>query len=93
MAPGPLKKKKKTQTKPDSDCCRVQSSKLQSKCLFWVNKGFYQLPMESVTSISELTFFNPKTLGGLPDGSVVKSLPANTGNMGSTPSPGESRML
>ena len=49
--------------------------------------------MESVTSISKLTFFNLKTLGGFPDGSVVKKLPANAGDMGSIPSPGESHVL
>ena len=49
--------------------------------------------MESVTSFSKLIFFNLKTLGVFPDGSVVKKLPANAGDVGSIPSPGESHML
>ena len=30
--------------------------------------------------------------GGFPDGSVVKNLPSNAGNMGSIPDPGRSHM-
>ena len=59
------KKKKATQRKSGSGYPTVQSSKLQSEYLFWVTKGFYQLPMESVTSINKPTSFNLKTLGGL----------------------------
>ena len=50
------------------------------------------MPIESVTSVSKLTFFNLKTLGVFPDCSVVKKLPANAGDVGSIPSPGESHM-
>ena len=60
---------------------------------FLGNQRFYQLPMESVTSVSKLTFFNLKTPGVFPDGSVVKKLPASAGDVGSIASPGESHML
>ena len=85
-------KKKATQRKSGSGYPTVQSSKLESEYLFWVTKGFYQLPMESVTSISKLTLFNLKTLGGLPWWLSGKESTCQYRKHGTIPSPGESHM-
>ena len=50
----------------------------------WINKVWYLQKMEyrSVLKINE----------HFPSGTVVKNLPANAGDMGSTPGPGRPRM-
>ena len=55
--------------------------------MFEVNKSYRQLEKQDIKRRYK------NTLWGFPGGAVVKNLPANAGDTGSSPGPGRSHML
>ena len=78
------------------DLCKFSGLEVNSNKSSGSRKGtFYSCELQFITSPDDKTFIHAlkKCFLGFPGGAVVKNLPANAGDTGSSPGLGRSHML